>query len=132
MSAAEVRSRSQRAKLIFNVGRVHRHLREGHFADRIGSKAPIYLTAVLEYLVYEVFDCAKYYVERDSRRRVTSRHLLFAIRKDGELNKLLPNVIISESGVVPFIHPKLLPEGTKARREAELALESDDQATQEL
>lgn len=30
------------------VGRIHRHLKKGNYAQRIGSGAPVYLAAVLE------------------------------------------------------------------------------------
>ena len=51
---AKAKSRSFRAGLQFPVGRVHRFLRKGHYANRIGSGAPVYLAAVLEYLSAEI------------------------------------------------------------------------------
>ncbi len=47
-------SRSSRAGLQFPVGRIHRLLRKGNFAERVGAGAPVYLAAVLEYLAAEV------------------------------------------------------------------------------
>ena len=41
-------SRSAKAGLQFPVGRVHRHLRNGRYAARVGSGAPVYLAAVME------------------------------------------------------------------------------------
>ena len=55
---AKAKSRSSRAGLQFPVGRVHRFLRKGHYADRIGSGAPVYLAAVLEYLSAEILELA--------------------------------------------------------------------------
>uniref|UniRef100_A0A914VL74 Histone H2A n=1 Tax=Plectus sambesii TaxID=2011161 RepID=A0A914VL74_9BILA len=46
-------SRSSRAGLQFPVGRIHRLLKKGNYAERIGAGAPVYLAAVLEYLVAE-------------------------------------------------------------------------------
>lgn len=43
-------SRSKRADLQFPVGRVARLLKRGRYANRVGSAAPVYLAAVLEYL----------------------------------------------------------------------------------
>ena len=56
---AKAKSRSSRAGLQFPVGRVHRFLRKGHYADRIGSGAPVYLAAVLEYLSAEILELAQ-------------------------------------------------------------------------
>lgn len=47
-------SRSQKAGLQFPVGRIARFLKAGKYAERIGSGAPVYLSAVLEYLAAEV------------------------------------------------------------------------------
>ncbi len=40
---AKAKTRSSRAGLQFPVGRVHRFLHNGHYADRIGAGAPVYL-----------------------------------------------------------------------------------------
>ena len=49
-------SRSSRAGLQFPVGRVHRLLRKGNYAERVGAGAPVYLAAVMEYLVNTKYD----------------------------------------------------------------------------
>ncbi|PNX61844.1 histone H2A, partial [Trifolium pratense] len=46
-------SRSTRAGLRFPVGRICRYLKKGRYAQRIGTDAPVYLAAVLEYLAAE-------------------------------------------------------------------------------
>ncbi|CAK6971681.1 histone H2A type 1-H isoform X1 [Scomber scombrus] len=46
---AKAKSRSSRAGLQFPVGRVHRLLRKGNYAERVGAGAPVYLAAVLDY-----------------------------------------------------------------------------------
>ena len=48
------KSRSTRAGLQFPVGRIHRLLRKGNYAERVGAGAPVYLAAVMEYLAAEV------------------------------------------------------------------------------
>lgn len=50
-------SRSSKAGLQFPVGRIARFLKAGKYAERVGAGAPVYLSAVLEYLAAEVFDC---------------------------------------------------------------------------
>lgn len=50
-------SRSSKAGLQFPVGRIARFLKAGKYAERVGAGAPVYLSAVLEYLAAEVFCC---------------------------------------------------------------------------
>jgi histone H2A len=40
--------------LQFPVGRIARFLKAGKYAERVGAGAPVYLSAVLEYLAAEV------------------------------------------------------------------------------
>lgn len=47
-------SRSVKAGLQFPVGRIGRYLKKGRYAQRVGTGAPVYLVAVLEYLAAEV------------------------------------------------------------------------------
>merc|ERR1712062_510836 len=42
----KAKSRSSRAGLQFPVGRIHRLLRKGNYAERVGAGAPVYLSAV--------------------------------------------------------------------------------------
>eukprot|EP00079_Xenopus_tropicalis_P032287 XP_017946058.1 PREDICTED: uncharacterized protein LOC101735268 [Xenopus tropicalis] len=53
---AKAKTRSSRAGLQFPVGRVHRLLRKGNYAERVGAGAPVYLAAVLEYLTAEILE----------------------------------------------------------------------------
>lgn len=47
-------TRSSKAGLQFPVGRIARFLKNGKYAERVGAGAPVYLSAVLEYLAAEV------------------------------------------------------------------------------
>ena len=121
-SAAKAsQSRSAKAGLTFPVGRVHRLLRRGNYAQRIGSGAQVYLTAVLEYLAAEILELAGNAARDNKKTRIIPRHLQLAIRNDDELNKLLGNVTIAQGGVLPNIHQNLLPKksakATKASQE---------------
>ena len=102
-------SRSSRAGLQFPVGRIHRHLRKGNYAQRVGAGAPVYLAAVLEYLAAEILELAGNAARDNKKTRIIPRHLQLAIRNDEELNKLLGNVTIAQGGVLPNIHSVLLP-----------------------
>ncbi|KAF9466061.1 histone H2A [Collybia nuda] len=111
-------SRSARAGLQFPVGRLHRLLKKGNYAQRVGAGAPVYLAAVLEYLAAEILELAGNAARDNKKVRIVPRHLQLAIRNDEELNKLLGNVIISQGGVVPYIAPELLPlKSGKGRKE---------------
>ncbi|KAK4990832.1 histone H2A [Elasticomyces elasticus] len=88
---SSAQSRSSKAGLAFPVGRVHRLLRKGNYAQRVGAGAPVYLAA---------------------KTRIIPRHLQLAIRNDEELNKLLGHVTIAQGGVLPNIHQNLLPKKT--------------------
>lgn len=104
------KSRSSRAGLQFPVGRIHRLLRKGNYAERVGGGAPVYLAAVLEYLVAELLELAGNASRDNNRRTISPRHLQLAIRNDEELNKLLSGVTIAEGGVLPNIQAVLLPK----------------------
>jgi len=112
----KTRSRSSRAGLQFPVGRMHRLLRKGHYAERIGAGASVYLAAVLEYLTAEVLELAGNASRDNKRTRITPRHVLLAVKNDEELNVLLKNVILSDGGVLPNINTVLLPKQSTAKK----------------
>ena len=111
-SKTKAKSRSSRAGLQFPVGRIHRLLRKGNYADRVGAGAPVYLAAVLEYLTAEVLELAGNATRDNKKTRIIPRHLQLAVRNDEELNRLLGGVTISQGGVLPNIQASLLPKKT--------------------
>ncbi|RPA84356.1 histone-fold-containing protein [Ascobolus immersus RN42] len=112
-SGKQSQTRSAKAGLAFPVGRVHRLLRKGNYAQRVGAGAPVYLAAVLEYLAAEILELAGNAARDNRKTRIIPRHLQLAIRNDEELNKLLGHVTIAQGGVLPNIHHNLLPKKTK-------------------
>ncbi|KXJ29987.1 Histone H2A [Exaiptasia diaphana] len=104
------KTRSSRAGLQFPVGRIHRHLRKGNYAARVGAGAPVYLAAVLEYLSAEILELAGNAARDNKKTRIIPRHLQLAVRNDEELNKLLGGVTIAQGGVLPNIQAVLLPK----------------------
>ena len=103
-------SRTVRAGLQFPVGRIHRLLRKGNYARRVGAGAPVYLAAVMEYLAAEIIELAGNAARDNKKKRIIPRHLQLAIRNDEELNNLFAGVTIAQGGVLPNIHSVLLPK----------------------
>jgi histone H2A len=97
----KAQSRSAKAGLQFPVGRVHRLLKKGNYAQRVGAGAPgachpllrwncsdwlciVYLAAVLEYLAAEILELAGNAARDNKKQRIVPRHLQLAIRNDEE------------------------------------------------
>ncbi|XP_006113612.1 histone H2A-like [Pelodiscus sinensis] len=106
------KSKTARAGLQFPVGRIHRLLKRGNYAERIGAGAPVYLAAVLEYLTAEILELSGNAARENKKSRIGPRHIQLAVRNDEELNKLFADVTIAEGGVMPNIISQLLPKKT--------------------
>ena len=104
------KTRSSRAGLQFPVGRIHRLLRKGNYAKRIGAGGPVYLAAVMEYLAAEILELAGNAARDNKKSRIVPRHLQLAVRNDEELNKVFAGVTIAQGGVLPNIQAVLLPK----------------------
>merc|ERR1711934_706301 len=103
-------SRSARAGITFPVGRVARYMRNGRYTTRVGAGAPVYVAAVMEYLCAEVLELAGNAAKDNRRQRVTPRFILLAVRNDEELSNFFANATVAQGGVLPHIHPSLLPK----------------------
>ena len=73
----KAKSRSSRAGLQFPVGRIHRLLRKGNYAERVGAGAPVYLAAVMEYLAAEVLELAGNAARDNKKTRIIPRYVPF-------------------------------------------------------
>ncbi|XP_006084336.1 histone H2A.J [Myotis lucifugus] len=112
---AKAKSRSSRAGLQFPVGRVHRLLRKGNYAERVGAGAPVYWRRCWSTDGGDPGAAGN--AARDNKKtRIIPRHLQLAIRNDEELNKLLGKVTIAQGGVLPNIQAVLLPKKTESQK----------------
>ena len=93
------RSRSERADLTMPVGRIDSMLKSGNFASRVAKAAPVFIAAVLQYLVSELIDVAGSTAHEDHQKLITPRYLNLAIRNDEELSQLLHSATIAGGGV---------------------------------
>ncbi|XP_016414870.1 histone H2A-like [Sinocyclocheilus rhinocerous] len=105
---AKAKTHSSRAGLQFPVGRVHRLLHKGNYAERVGAGDPVYLAAVLEYLTAEILELAGNAARDNKKTRIIPRHLQLVVR-----NELLGGVTIAQGGVLPNIQAVLLPKKTE-------------------
>ncbi|KAG6629246.1 hypothetical protein CIPAW_14G071400 [Carya illinoinensis] len=88
------------------------------YLQRIGTGAPVYMVAVLEYLAAEVLELAGNAARNNKKNRIILRHVLLVVRNDKELGKLLSGITIAHGGVIPNINLILLPKKTeKASKE---------------
>ncbi|CBI32290.3 hypothetical protein VitviT2T_009399 [Vitis vinifera] len=106
---------SRRAGLQFPVGRISRLIKDGNYAERVSRTAPVYLSAVLEYLSAEVLELAGNVAKDNQKARILPRHIVHAMRNDIELCRLLENVTIADGGVLPNIDEDFLPEEEKGK-----------------
>ena len=83
----------------------------------VTSSAPVFLSAALEYITYEILDIASIYCTDNKRMRITIRDLEIVVRTDIELNNLFNKINISflGGGVISFIHPSLLNKNKKKK-----------------
>ena len=111
-------SNSFKAGLLFPVGRVLRIMKDYvgiTKRKRVSETAPVYLTAVLEYLTGQILKlAADRAASQDNKiyapRRITPRTIYVAIHTHTGLSRLCKHTVIPNGGgTTPFIHPFLLP-----------------------
>lgn len=110
------------SKVIFKPAQLHRILRD-KTKMRVSHKAIIGIAALLEYILGEIIEAAKLICDEENKRKIVSKHISLAIRKDEELNNLGRHWLIKEGGVCPTAQPesgKGKPEKVKAGQAQEL------------
>ena len=77
----------------------------------------MYFSAVLEYLASEVLKLAGNAAKENKKKRIIQRDIQLAVTNDQEFNKFMVNTTIASGGVIPSIHPLLIPAKGKADKE---------------
>ncbi|XP_025721788.2 histone H2A-Bbd type 1-like [Callorhinus ursinus] len=94
-------SRSARAELQFPVSRVDRLLREGHYAQRLSSSTPVFLTGILEYLTAKILELAGQEARNNHKMRITPEHVQKALGNNEHLSRLFEDNTYSQVEAVP-------------------------------
>lgn len=112
-------SKQSLAGLQFSVSRVEREMRKcaAGCKCRLSAEAPIYLAAVVEYLVAEILELSGNASRDNKRVRITTRHIFLAIGHDEDLAKFYGDCIIT-AGVIPHIHEALLRQKAAPKKKA--------------
>ena len=98
----------------------------------LGVGASVYLTAVVEYMVAELLELAGNAARDFKSSFITPRHILLALFNDEELYRFCKNAIIREGGVLPNIHPVLVPKRGVGSKKALPLSETFDQVFLEM
>ena len=122
-------SRQDKAGIIFPPSITEKFLRNFGFAKLMITKnAPVYLAAVLEYIVQDILQLSSDMARDNKRVRITIRDLEMSVRTDPELSVLFGRCAINfiGGGVMPSIHRSLL---TKKPRKKKRGKVGDSETT---
>lgn len=97
---ASAKKTSSTSKVIFKPAQLHRILRD-KTKMRVSHKAIVAIAALLEYLLGEIIEAAKLICDEENKKKIVSKHISLAVRKDTELSYLGRNWLIKEGGVCP-------------------------------
>ncbi|XP_045850651.1 histone H2A-Bbd type 2/3-like [Meles meles] len=93
---SRARSRTARAELSFSVSHVERLLREGRYARRLGSSAPVFLAAVIQYLTATVLELAGNEARNCGSTRITPELVDMAVHNNALLSRFFQSTTISQ------------------------------------
>ena len=96
-------STASKAGLQLSVSRTEYLLRR-HTSLRIGETAPIYLAAVLEYVVVEILELAGIRAKDSKMKTIMPRHVKDAVVEDEELHRLMRHLHLILPGVKDQSH----------------------------
>lgn len=106
-------TKSQKAGLVFPVARFNRLAKSEAGTKRVGGSAPIYLTAVTEYIVEEIIELAGECTKKANRKRITPEDISNVLRSDSELSKLYRGLQMTTGDKLTNTSKALAPRGKK-------------------
>ena len=99
----------------FSLSRMAGYCKNGKYAERVGAGTPIYIAAVLEYLVFEILELSQNEALKEHKSRINPTHIMLAIKNDPELSKLLKGQFVA-AGFAPKVRNAAPRNGKKDKK----------------
>ena len=97
LKVAQSRSLQSKAGVTLSVARHRTLMRRGRAADRVSSKAPIYVTGAVERMVTCILQNARAEAKAKKAKRISSVDIIAAVRKHPDLARLFCNFAFGSS-----------------------------------
>ena len=117
-SANPARSKSKRAGIHFPVTKFIKKFKSSNSRMSVPVNSGVMITSVVEYLTAEVLELSGYVTHEKKKKTISPRDIFLAVKNDSELNQLLKNTVMTQSGAVPHINPVLLVKSKRTKRKA--------------
>ncbi len=102
------RTQSQRANVVFPVGRIGRLIRAKRYSPYCSKEAPVFVASVMSYLCAEVLEIAGHVAVRSSFHRITPRCIELGVRNDPDLARFFQNQTFRAAGTAPLGSGKMM------------------------
>ena len=112
-------SKQAKAGLTLPVSRINRTMKTLSKTKRIGGSAPIYMTAVMEYITAEILELAGNHTQNSKRKRVTPEDVVLSIRSDEELSKLCGSIAVYTGDKLTGVSDALKPAPIKDKKKVQ-------------
>ena len=106
-------SRNEKCGLTLPISRIAGVMKKQGGTKRLGGSAPVYMSAVAEYVASELLEAAGSSTIKNKRKRITPDDIAIAIRSDAELNLVCGNLALAVGGVVKGITKAITPGASK-------------------
>ena len=103
------RRTKKRFGVIFSSTAMHAYLKKNHRGTRVSLCAGAALAALLDLIAKEILELSGNAARDHGRKTITPHHIQLAIGYDDDLSAIMANVRLTRAGVMPHIHPSLLP-----------------------